>query len=90
MVLARSLRRDVVAALRATHPYEEPAFDVVELAHWPGARGDGRIGRLDAPRTLRDFAAQVAAALPATTVGARVSGDLDRQVETVAVARGFG
>ncbi|MFY9915417.1 MAG: Nif3-like dinuclear metal center hexameric protein [Nocardioidaceae bacterium] len=90
MVLVRSLRRDVVAALRAVHPYEEPAFDVVELAPWPGASGDGRIGRLDAPRTLRAFAAQVAAALPATTVGARVSGDLDRQVETVAVLGGSG
>ena len=27
----------VVAAMRAAHPYEEPAFDVLELASWPGA-----------------------------------------------------
>ena len=31
-------------ALRAAHPYEEPAFDVLELAPWPGARGLGRVG----------------------------------------------
>ena len=32
----RRLRREVVAALRAAHPYEEPAFDLVELADVPG------------------------------------------------------
>ena len=41
-------RRDaaVIAALRTAHPYEEPAFDVLELAAWPGERGTGRVGRL--------------------------------------------
>ncbi|MDC5699265.1 hypothetical protein OO014_18615 [Intrasporangium calvum] len=28
----RGLRREVVAALRAAHPYEEPAFHVIETA----------------------------------------------------------
>lgn len=32
VVLPRRLRRDVVAALRAAHPYEEPAFHVLETA----------------------------------------------------------
>lgn len=32
----RRMRREVVAALRAAHPYEEPAFDLVELAEVPG------------------------------------------------------
>ncbi|WP_404388052.1 hypothetical protein [Humibacillus xanthopallidus] len=32
LVLDRALRRDVVAALRAAHPYEEPAFHVLEAA----------------------------------------------------------
>lgn len=32
VVLDRSLRRIVVAALRASHPYEEPAFHVIEVA----------------------------------------------------------
>jgi hypothetical protein len=37
LVLDRHLRADVVAALRAAHPYEEPAFHVVETAD-PDAR----------------------------------------------------
>jgi hypothetical protein len=32
VVLPRRLRRDVVAALTAAHPYEEPAFHVLETA----------------------------------------------------------
>lgn len=90
MVLARGRRDAVVAALRAVHPYEEPAFDIVEMAAWPGTRGDGRVGRLEQPVTLRDFATQVASGLPSTAVGARVSGDLDREVRTVAVLGGAG
>jgi dinuclear metal center YbgI/SA1388 family protein len=90
MVLRRARRADVVSALRAAHPYEEPAFDVVELAAWPAARGTGRIGRLARPTALRDFADHVTAALPATAVGARVAGDLDARVETVAVLGGAG
>ncbi len=91
-VFPRSRRTAVVAAMRAVHPYEEPAFDVLELAN-PGsgpARGTGRVGRLERPMTLRDFADQVSRALPATAHGVRVSGDPDRMVERIAVTPGAG
>jgi dinuclear metal center YbgI/SA1388 family protein len=93
VLLPRSLRAAAVASLRAVHPYEEPAYDVVELAAAPGRpspRGHGRIGRLAAPTTLRAFAEQVARALPRTAHGVRVGGDPDRRVETVVVAGGAG
>ncbi len=90
MVLPRASRRRVVAALRAAHPYEEPAFDVFELAGWDDNRGHGRLGRLPSPLTLRDFADEVLKALPETAVGARISGDLDERVQTVALAGGAG
>ncbi len=91
-VLPRSRRREVVAALLAAHPYEEPAYDVVELAHdvTPADRGHGRIGDLAEPTTLRGFAERVAAALPRTAHGVRVSGDPDRPVRRVATACGSG
>ena len=98
-VLPRPLRRQVVEALRAAHPYEEPAFDLVELAD-PGrprtgaapspTRGHGRVGELAAPATLGDLARQVAEALPGTAHGVRVAGDPDRPVRTVAVGAGSG
>src|SRR4051794_24987701 len=93
-VLPRRLRRQVVEALVAAHPYDEPAYDVLELADVadPGTagRGHGRIGRLVTAMTLRDFAAQVAAGLPSTAHGVRVAGDPERRVETVVVASGSG
>ena len=93
-VFARHLRRDVVAAMKAAHPYEEVAYDVLELASVPGerapSRGHGRIGRLASPTTLRGFAEQVATALPRTAHGVRVAGDPDRPVETVVVGSGAG
>ncbi len=90
MVLPRARREAVLQALRSSHPYEEPAFDLLELAGWDADRGAGRLGELAQPVTLRDFAHQVADALPATAVGARVSGDLDRLVRRVAVVAGAG
>ena len=90
VVLARPRRSAVVAALLAAHPYEEPAYDVVELAPaGPVGTGAGRIGDVE-PTTLGVFATQVAAALPATAVGVRVGGDPDRAVRRVAVCGGAG
>ena len=37
---------DIVAALRRSHPYEEPAFDLIQLAAAPEKVGQGRIGSL--------------------------------------------
>jgi dinuclear metal center YbgI/SA1388 family protein len=90
MVLPGAAVAAATAALRATHPYEEPAYDLVALAPAEVARGTGRVGRLPHPVPLRDFAAQVRAALPATAGGVRVGGNPDRLVGTVAVCGGAG
>ncbi|MBL8925997.1 MAG: Nif3-like dinuclear metal center hexameric protein [Pseudonocardia sp.] len=90
MVLPRGRRAAVVAALRAAHPYEEPAFDVFELADLHSSRGLGRIGSLPVPEPLHAFADRVAAALPATAWGVRAAGDPNRPVQRVAVCGGAG
>ncbi|MGI9125225.1 MAG: Nif3-like dinuclear metal center hexameric protein, partial [Mycobacterium sp.] len=84
------LRGEVMAALRAGHPYEEPAFDVISLAPLPAGVGIGRIGRLAAPQRFADFVAMADSALPHTTWGVRGSGDPDAMVERVAVCGGAG
>jgi dinuclear metal center YbgI/SA1388 family protein len=90
VVLPRHLRSAVVAAMLEVHPYEEPAYDVVELARAAvPATGSGRIGDVT-PTTLREFAATVAGALPETAHGVRVAGDPDRPVRRVAVCGGAG
>ena len=90
MVLPRHRRAAVIAALRAAHPYEEPAFDILELADAPSSRGLGRIGTLPTPETLAAFTERVAAALPPTAWGVRAAGDPERVISTVAVCGGAG
>jgi dinuclear metal center YbgI/SA1388 family protein len=53
-------------------------------------RGIGRVGRLPNQVTLGVLAGQLAALLPATATGIRVSGDFDALVETVSVCGGAG
>jgi dinuclear metal center YbgI/SA1388 family protein len=89
-VLPRARRTAVVAAMRAAHPYEEVAYDLVELADTGEAStGMGRIGSVE-PTTLGEFAGRVAEALPDTPIGVLVGGDPDRVVRRVAVAGGAG
>ena len=90
VIAPRRSRTRVLAALRTAHPYEEPAFDVLELAELPSARGLGRIGELPETVTLTEFAERVAAALPATVWGVRAAGDPERPIRTVAVCGGSG
>jgi len=90
MIAPATRRAAVVAAMRQAHPYEEPAFDVFNLAQLPAPTGLGRIGRLAEPVTLEKFAQNVAAALPATEQGIRVAGSPDGVVERVAVCSGSG
>ncbi|MGI8867944.1 MAG: Nif3-like dinuclear metal center hexameric protein [Mycobacteriales bacterium] len=89
-VLPRRLRSAVVAAMRGAHPYEEPAYDVLELADVPADIGLGRIGRLASTMTLDAFVQRVSGALPATAWGVRAAGDPGRQVQVVAVSGGAG
>jgi dinuclear metal center YbgI/SA1388 family protein len=89
-VLPRSRRSAVVRAALSAHPYEEPAWDLFELADAGVAdTGTGRVGEV-VPTSLRGFAEQVATALPATAHGVRVAGDPDRPVRRVAVVGGAG
>ena len=89
-VLPRRLRAAVVAAMLAAHPYEEPAYDVIELVTpQQVGTGTGRVGAVDAT-TLADFAVTVSERLPATAHGVRVGGDPDRAVRRVAVVGGAG
>ena len=90
VVFPRGRRAHVVRALLAAHPYEEPAYDVLELADPRiGTTGTGRIGDVETT-TLRAFAERVAEALPGTAHGVRVAGDLDRPVRRVALCGGAG
>lgn len=92
-VAARRRRDAILSALRYTHPYEEPAFDIVALEDDTPAEtatGLGRIGELPEPMTLREFTQHVANVLPETAWGVRCAGDPEQIVQRVAVSSGSG
>jgi dinuclear metal center YbgI/SA1388 family protein len=90
MIAPKRLRGHVLAALRTTHPYEEPAFDILALASVPEDVGLGRIGTLPRQETLAAFVSRVHDALPGTSWGIRASGEDDAEVSRVAVCGGAG
>lgn len=90
MIADRSLRETVRSAMLEAHPYEEAAYDVLELAARSSDRGHGRIGMLATPMTLADFAQQVTERLPSHHSATRVAGDRTRVITTVGLCGGSG
>jgi dinuclear metal center YbgI/SA1388 family protein len=91
MIMPRLARTAVAQALLRAHPYQTPAYDVIELAETPDPDvGLGRIGTLTGELTVGGLADRLAAVLPATAGGVRIGGDRDRVVRTVAVLPGSG
>jgi dinuclear metal center YbgI/SA1388 family protein len=84
------VRREVLTAMRAAHPYEEPAFDIFALASPPADVGLGRIGSLGQPESLNAFVSRVRSGLPQTSWGVRAAGDPGMTVSRVAVCGGAG
>jgi dinuclear metal center YbgI/SA1388 family protein len=79
----------VMAAIRSSHSYEEPAIDVYPLvSEIPSGPGSGRIGRLEKGESLGEFASRVAHLLGST--GAHFVGDPARFVSKVAICCGAG
>jgi dinuclear metal center YbgI/SA1388 family protein len=81
-----------VTALRAAHPYEEPAFDVIPLQTVPsipstvtGVQGAGRLGRLPRRMELRELAKLVEETL---SVRVSITAEGDLPVDVMGVACG--
>ncbi|HTY72319.1 MAG TPA: Nif3-like dinuclear metal center hexameric protein [Actinomycetes bacterium] len=90
MIVPADRHEDVVRALRATHPYEEPAFTVVAALPEPGTTGLGRVGELREATTVAGLARRAAQALGVGPEGVRAAGAPERTVRRVAVVGGAG
>ncbi|WP_182200556.1 Nif3-like dinuclear metal center hexameric protein [Paraliobacillus salinarum] len=77
-----------VKILLESHPYEEPAFDLIPLANHGKVNGLGRIGFLAHEVKLEDFCNQVKEKLDISNL--RVIGNLNKKVSKVAILGGSG
>jgi len=87
-VVARNRLRNVVAALRAAHCYEGPAFDVYELVNPDAKTGPGRIGDLAKATSPSALVAKLKRALRVKHV--RMTARATRRIKRVAVCAGSG
>ncbi len=76
----------VVAAIKRTHPYETPAYDVFRQYEIGGRFGLGRIGKLAKPTKLADLVANIKKVTGAKAVG--MVGPEKRTVRRAAVCAG--
>ncbi len=83
----------IVAALRAAHPYEEPAFDIFSLEAPPADPrvGAGRVARLARPATAAEIAARLEPVLGCGRIQrSRTASSPPRMHERFAVCAGSG
>ena len=88
MVLPRLLLSKVMAAMRATHPYEEVACDILPLVNTDDRIGSGLIGEWDRPMSGPDFLSRLKQVFGIQVV--RHTALLDRSISRVAVCGGSG
>lgn len=79
---------NVIAAMHATHPYEEVAYDLLTLVQPDAPYGIGRVGNLPAAMPLGAFAAAARDVLKMPHI--RFGGDPNFRVTRVAVLGGSG
>jgi dinuclear metal center YbgI/SA1388 family protein len=88
-VIAPEARREsVVAAMMKAHPYEEVAYDVYALKNAIHPYGAARVGTIDKPLPLEEFAAQVQSRLQAPNV--RIVRGAKDAISRVACSPGSG
>lgn len=87
-ILPRPMVQAVLAALRKSHPYEEPAIDLTVLAAPPTGAGQGRIGELPEALPVAELVLRLKRELQLAAL--LVGGQEDRSVRRIAVCAGAG
>lgn len=90
MVCSKRALPLVIETLKQFHPYEEPAFDIIELVPEPVRRaGSGRRVVLDRPATIGELGDRLKSHLGRARIRYALSGD-DRPFRTIGVVPGAG
>ncbi len=77
----------VVKAMRDSHPYEEPAFDVIRLSDVENKFGLGRMGSLKKPTKMNELIGNIKRVTGSKAIG--IVGPKNRTVKKAAVCAGI-
>lgn len=93
MVTPGNVLTQVIDAMRATHPYEEPAFDIIPLVTPPvtPTQGMGRVLTLDKPVSLATCVTRLKKHLGVRTLDiAKATGKTGKHIRRIGVCAGAG
>lgn len=88
MVFPDSLQKKIVEIIYQFHPYEEPAFDIINLENYSKNVGLGKIGILPKSMELNEFLLYLKTCLDIPQI--KYSGHLDKEIRKVALCGGSG
>lgn len=90
VIFPKQKMAQVIAAMHAAHPYEEPAYDVYELVNHPQTFGIGRVGNLPQPMAIEDFIEKTKKAFNLDTVKIVFPTKEKKVVQKIAICGGSG
>lgn len=91
MVCSRHALALVIETLKEFHPYETPAYDIVELIPEPIRKvGAGRRLVLDQPASIDELADRLRSHLDRTRIRYSLAGDDDQKFKTIGIVPGSG
>lgn len=82
------LERKIISAMKASHPYEEVAFDIINLSNSHPHIGSGMIGELNQPMDEKAFLSYIKSVFEASVI--RHTTLLSRLIKKVAICGGAG
>lgn len=88
VVFSSFLERKITSALIKSHPYEEVAYDIIELSNTHNYVGSGIIGELKEPVNGLDFLASLKTTM--NTACVRYTKPHKKEVKTIAICGGAG
>jgi len=88
VIFEKPLEQGILKALRASHPYEEIAFDVYSLDNQYKNVGSGMIGTLSSPLSANDFLSLLKDKMKTGSI--RYTNTSKSMIKTVAVCGGSG
>lgn len=77
---------EAISRLKSVHPYEEPAFDIYPLGPTSASDGEGRIGHLETPTSLKIISQRLAKLVPVEML--QSVGHDNHQIKKVAIGCG--
>jgi dinuclear metal center YbgI/SA1388 family protein len=88
MIMPDYLEKVIISALREIHPYEEPAYDILQTGNEFQKAGSGIIGELETPVTGTEFLGLVKSVFHARLV--RHTRLIEKKVKRIALCGGAG